>query len=198
MEKVELYKDYSNNDLKVIKTITNIDDFMEVISVFKEAPYYEILDKNAIEEEYETYKQNGLALGFYLNDKIAGLNCLVYKGDPKHSILFSRLDNIAYYSGFAVKPNYRKIGIGKLLISETDKYLQSLKLFDYSYARILINGSMSEGIFKLYGFTDAYYNNELIVDDVEYKRNKEDVEQVDVRKYMVKKLSNQGHGFIKR
>lgn len=199
MENIELYKEYDKeNNLKIIKTINNIDDFIDVISVFKSAPYYEILDKESCEEEYELYKQKGLALGYYINNKIAGLNCLVYESDPNHSICFSDNDKIAYYSGFAVKPQCRKLGIGNLLICETDKYLQSLKLYDYSYARILLEGSMSEGIFKKHGFEDAYVNNVRIVDDVEYTRNNLEVPSSDKRKYMVKTMSNKGNGIFRR
>lgn len=199
MEKIELYKNIDkDNNLQVIKTVDNIEDFTNVITVFKGAPYYEILSPKDCEEEYELYNKNGLVLGFYINDKIAGLNCIAYENDPKHSICFSDQDKIAYYSGFAVKPNYRRLGIGKLLICETDKYLESLKLYDYSYARILLKGSMSEGIFKKYGFEDAYVNNELIVDDVEYERCCLGVPSSDKRKYMVKTMSNKGQGIFRR
>lgn len=186
------------NNLKVVKTIENIDDFINVISVFKDEPYYEILDKNACEEEYNLYKKNGLALGCYINNKIAGLNCIVYDSDKKHSVKFDDNDKVAYYSGLAVKNDYRHHGIGKLLVYETDKYLESLKLFDYSYARILLKGSMSEGIFKKYGFSDIYVNNKLIVDDVTYERNNPDVSKSDKRKYMVKILSNNASAIKRR
>lgn len=199
MENIELYKNYDrNNNLNTIKTITNIDDFIDGIRVFRGAPYYEILNTEDCEEEYELYKQKGLALGFYVDDKIAGLNCIVFDSDPKHSVSFSEEDKIAYYSGLAVKQNYRKLGIGKLLIYETDKYLDSLKLYDYSYARILLHGSMSEGIFKKYGFEDIYVNDELIIDDVEYERNNPYVSRIDQRKYMVKSLSNKGNNIYRR
>ena len=50
---------------------------------------------------------------------------------------------------------------------------RDLKMFDYSYARILTKGSMSEGIFKRYGFRDIYDEfGDLIVDDVDYERIK--------------------------
>ena len=95
MENVELYKNYDEkNNLNVIKTVNNIDDFIDVISVFKAAPYYEILDKNACEEEFEGYKKNGIALGFYVNNKIAGLNCILNEYDKDHSIYFSDKDKI--------------------------------------------------------------------------------------------------------
>ena len=48
MEKVELFKE--NN--KVIKTVTNFEDFKDVIRVFCEKPYYEILSDKDCEEEY--------------------------------------------------------------------------------------------------------------------------------------------------
>jgi len=198
MEKLELFKGYDEkNNLKIVKTIENIDDFIDAISVFKDAPYYEILDKNACEEEYSLYVQNGLALGCYINNKIAGLNCIVYDSDKNHSVKFDEKDKIAYYSGLAVKKDYRHHGIGKLLVYETDKYLESLKLFDYSYARILLKGSMSEGIFKKNGFRDIYDEfGELIVDDVDYERNNPNVSTSDQRKYMGKAFTKSY--FVKR
>lgn len=199
MEKLELFKGYDEkNNLKIVKTIENIDDFIDAISVFKDAPYYEILDKNACEEEYSLYVQNGLVLGCYINNKIAGLNCIVYDSDKNHSVKFDEKDKIAYYSGLAVKNDYRHHGIGKLLVYETDKYLESLKFFDYSYARILLKGSMSEGIFKKYGFSDIYVNNELVIDDVMYERNNSNVSKSDKRKYMVKKLTNNASPITRR
>lgn len=199
MEKLEIYGDYdSDNNRRVIKTIDTLDDFMKVISVFRSAPYYEVLSKEDCEEEFASYVNNGLPLGCYVNGEIAGLNCILYDSDKNHSILFDERDKIAYYSGLAVNPEYRKHGIGKLLVRETDLFLQDLKLFDYSYARILVKGSMSQGIFKKYGFEDAYVDGDLIVDSVNYIRNDTGLTGSDDRKYMVKSLSNKGHGYYRR
>lgn len=199
MEKIEVYGDYDNlGNQRVIKTIDTIDDFIDGILVFRNAPYYEVLSKDDCEEEYSSYVENGIPLGCYINGQIAGLNCILYDSEDKHSILFSDKDKIAYYSGLAVKGEYRKHGIGKLLVRETDLFLQNLKMFDYSYARILLHGSMSEGIFRKYGFEDVYVDGNLIVDEVDYERNTSGVSSKDERKYMVKSLSNKGHGIYHR
>ena len=197
MEKIELFKSYDQNvGLKVVKSVDNVDDFINTIRVFRGAPYYEILDDEACALEYNSYVQNGIVLGCYINGEIAGINCILNESDKNHSIVFSPEDKIAYYSGLAVKNNYRKLGIGKLLVSETDKYLSSLKLYDYSYARVLKEGSMSSGIFEKNGFQYAYIPNTSleIVDDVEYLRNT-NVVSSDKRKYMVKKMSANAHGY---
>ena len=57
---------------------------------------------------------------------------------------------------------------------------------------------MSEGIFRKYGFEDAYVNGELIVDDVEYVRNNNNVLTSDKRKYMVKTFNDKGNGIFRK
>lgn len=188
MEKIEIYGDYDKNLGKrvIVRTLDHFEDFEKGIVVFRNAPYYEILSKKDMEEEYGVYVDKGIAFGCYLDDELAGINCMVYEEDKKHSIAFGENDRIAYYSGLAVRGDFRGLGIGKLLVHETDLYLQDLKLFDYSYARILLKGSMSEGIFRKYGFEDILVDNNLIVDDVDYERNNPDVATSDKRKYMGK------------
>lgn len=195
MENIKIYGD--NEKKIVIKTITNFEDFEKGITVFRNAPYYEILSKSDMEEEYNTYVENGIALGCFVDGNIAGLNCIVYEADPKHSLMFDKDARVAYYSGLAVRTNFRGLGLGKLLVSETDKFLQDLKMFDYSYARILTKGSMSEGIFKRNGFRDIYDEfGDLIVDDVDYERNTPNVPTSDQRKYMGKAFTKSY--FVKR
>lgn len=195
MENIKIYGDKEKNI--IIKTITNFEDFEKGITVFRNAPYHEILSKKDMEEEYNTYVENGIALGCYVDDKIAGLNCIVYDADPNHSVMFDKDSRIAYYSGLAVRGDFRGLGLGKLMVYETDKFLQDLKMFDYSYARILTKGSMSEGIFKRYGFNDIYDEfGKLIVDDVDYERNDPNVATSDQRKYMGKAFTKSY--FVKR
>ena len=195
MENIKIYGD--NEKKVVIRTITNFEDFEKGITVFRNAPYYEILSVSDMEEEYNTYVENGIALGCYVDNEIAGLNCIVHEADPKHSVMFDKDARVAYYSGLAVRTNFRGLGLGKLLVSETDKFLQDLKMFDYSYARILTKGSMSEGIFKRNGFRDIYDEfGDLIVDDVDYERNTPNVPTSDQRKYMGKAFTKSY--FVKR
>jgi len=195
MENIKIYGDKKKNI--VIKTITNFEDFEKGITVFRNAPYHEILSKSDMEEEYNGYVENGIALGCYVDSEIAGLNCIAYDADSKHSVMFNKEARIAYYAGLAVRSDFRGLGLGKLLVSETDKFLQDLKMFDYSYARILTKGSMSEGIFKRNGFRDIYDEfGELIVDDVDYERNNPNVSTSDQRKYMGKAFTKSY--FVKR
>ena len=135
--------------------------------------------------------------GCFINDEIAGINCILNDVPSDYSICFSDKSRIAYYSGLAVKSQFRRLGLGKLLVNETEKYLESQDKYDSSFARILCEGSMSEGIFRLNGFMDAYYNNTLITDDVSYERNT-GVVQSDKRKYMVKRISNRPNEYTKR
>lgn len=188
MEKIEIFGEY-DKDLKsnvVIKTIDHFEDFKKGITVFRCAPYYEILSEQDMKDEYANYVDNGIAFGCYLDGELAGLNCIVYEDDKKHSIAFGEDDRIAYYAGLAVRKEHRGKGIGKLLVNQTDLFLQNLNMFDYSYARILVKGSMSEGIFRKYDFEDILVDGKLIVDDVDYERNNPTVPTSDQRKYMGK------------
>lgn len=199
MDKIELYKGTDkDNQICQIKTIETLDDFMKVISVFKEKPFYEILDKESCEKEYALYEEKGQALGYYKDGKIIGLNCLVYESDKSHSIKFDDELNVAYYSGFAVLENFRGHGIGKKLIKETDNFLKELNYFDYCYARVMAKDADSEPIFRLNNFEEVYIDGELIIDEVTYERNNPNVPQTDERKYMAKKLSDTKKRILRR
>ena len=71
-------------------------------------------------------------------------------------------------------------------------------MFDYEYARILLHGSMSEGIFRLNGFEDAKVSDGLIVDEVGYVRSNTGKYATDERKYMVKKLVPNTSDYFRR
>lgn len=199
MEKIVFSKERDNNDrIITLKTVDDYKDFKEVIKIFSNYPYYEILSDKDCMNEYELYEQNGFVIGCYVDDVIAGINCVVNKPDESHSIKFFDDLSIAYHSGFAVKNEFRKQGLGKLLIENTDKFIVDLDIFDYEYARILNRNSMSEGIFKKYGFIDAYdQKGQLIVDDVNYIDLNGDLHK-DRRRYMVKSLNNKGKGYYRR
>lgn len=199
MENLKIYSavDKLNNKIEV-KTVNSIDDFADAIVVFRGFPYYETLPNEDIEEEYSLYQNKGIAFGAYLNDKIVGLNCIVYESENKHSLTFLDPTKVAYYSGLAVKEECRGLGIGKILVRETDLFLQNLKMFDYEYARILLKGSMSEGIFRLNGFNDATVDDGLIVDEVGYIRSNTGQYGIDQRKYMVKKLTPNISDYFRR
>ena len=199
MENLKIYSaiDKLNNKIEV-KTVNNFNDFADTLAVFRGFPYYEMLPVEDIKEEFSLYQDKGIALGAYVNDKIVGLNCIVYESEDKHSLAFVDPKKVAYYSGLAVKEECRGLGIGKILVRETDKFLQDLKMFDYEYARILLTGSMSEGIFRLNGFEDASVQDGLIVDEVGYVRSNTLEYAPDKRKYMVKKLTLDAPNYFRR
>lgn len=199
MENLKIYSaiDKLNNKIEV-KTVNGYEDFKNTITVFRGFPYYETLPEVDIKDEFSLYQDKGIALGAYVNDKIVGLNCIVYESEDKHSIAFVDPKKVAYYSGLAVKEECRGLGIAKILVSETDKFLQDLKMFDYEYARILLHGSMSEGIFRLNGFEDASVKDGLIVDEVGFVRSNTGEYAPDERKYMVKKLTLNAPDYFRR
>ena len=200
MKNLVIYEGYDlKGDLILVKSLRNFSDFKEGIRVFQNPPYSEILTDQDCEKEFYIYQDNGIVFGCFGNDNLAGINCILNGAPDEYGIAFYNSDRVAYYSGLAVKENFRKRGLGKLLVKETEKYLGKFPKYDYSFARILCDGSMSEGIFKANGFKDAYYNNELIVDDVTYERNDKNVSRTDQRKYMVKTLnSNCVNGWYRR
>lgn len=199
MEKLILSKERDLKDRVItLKTVDDFKEFKEVIKVFSGYPYYEPLTDQDCKDEYELYLQKGIVIGHYIDDKIAGINCIVYEPNTKQSIKFDDKDQIAYYSGFAVKQDLWGNGIGNRLMKATEDYLIDLNRFNYEYARILCDISMSEGTFKRYGFTDFYdSNNNLVIDDVEYMDINDQLHK-DKRKYMVKKLNNKGNGITRR
>lgn len=199
MEKELIYKEKNiNGEVVLIKTLESFEDFKDGIRIFCAPPYNEILTDKDCEDEYLSYVENGIVFGCYVDQKLAGLNCILNEVHKDYSISFYDNSKIAYYSGLAVKPQFRRQGLGKLLVANTEFYLEKLNKYDYTFARILCEGSMSEGIFKQNDFKDAYYNGELIVDDVTYDRNDPNVLQSDKRKYMVKTLNNTAKGWYKK
>ena len=180
----------------IVREIDNFNDFKEVILVFQDYPYNEILSDKECQLEYDLYMQNGYIFGCYVDDNIAGINCVLNDVPDDYSIKFYDNSKIAYYSGLAVKSDYRKLGLGKILVGETQKYLEGTDSYDFTFARILCKNSMSEGIFKQNGFIDAYFDDSLITDEVSYLRNTGEV-GTDKRKYMVKRLTD-NNGFYRR
>lgn len=198
MQTIDLYNGIlKNGKYCLVKTINEFSEFNDVIRVFSQPPYNEILSETDCLNEFNSYVDNGFMVGVYVNDKIAGINCILNDVPVQYSIGFSDNKRVAYYSGLAVKNEYRRLGLGKLLVSKTDEFINKQEKYDYSFARILCVGSMSEGIFKLNNFVDAYDNGELIIDEVSYLRNTGTYDK-DERKYMVKKLGSNSNYYYKR
>lgn len=199
MKSLVLYSGLLKDDhYCLIKTMHDFDDFKKVIKVFSEDPYNEVLSDQDCIDEFDSYEKNGFVIGGYVDGQIQGINCILNDVPEDYSINFVNPKRIAYYSGLAVLKNCQKNGLGWRLVTETDRYIQELGKYDYSFARIRCFDSQSEGIFRKHGFIDAYQDEELIVDDVTYLRNT-GVYDHDLRKYMVKKLiSSTDNSYYKR
>jgi GNAT superfamily N-acetyltransferase len=186
-------------DSVVIKTVRDRDDFNKALRVFQNPPYNEILSDSECDSEYASYDRNGIVFGAFIDSKIAGINCILNDVPQEYGIGFYDKDKVAYYAGLAVLEEYRKRGLGKLLVEKTQNYIEQNKSYDYSFARILCEGSMSEGIFRLNNFIDANDSqNKLIVDEVMYERNDSSVSKADRRKFMVKTLNKNGNGWYRK
>lgn len=188
-----------------IKTIRNFEDFKSGIRVFCASPFNEILTDEDCKKEYDQYDNNGIVFAAYVNNEIVGLNCILNEVKPEYKIGFYDKDKVAYYAGLATrdikldnKERLRGKGVGKLLVKTTEDYLENLNKYDYSFARIQIGISQSEGIFRKNGFVDAYDNGILIVEDVSYERSNTKEIQSDKRKYMVKTLNPAGNGWYSK
>lgn len=199
MKNLVIYSGYDvNNNYILVKSLRNYEDFKSGIRVFCAPPYNEKLTEEDCRLEFQSYVDNGIAFGCYVNGELAGLNCISNDVHESYSIRFPDNKRVAYYSGLAVKEKYRRKGLGKILVASTEKYIEESGDYDYAYARILCEGSMSEGIFRANKFEDAYYNGVLIVDDVTYDRNDPSVSKTDRRKYMVKKINPNVPGVIQK
>lgn len=197
MKNLVIYKGMIRGNYCLVKTISNFEIFKDLIGVFKNPPYNEILSDDDCFKEYESYVNNGYIFGCFINNQAAGINCILNDVPDDYSICFDDKRRIAYYSGLAVKDEFRRMGLGKLLVNETEKFLELNNDYDNSFARILCEGSMSEGIFRLNGFEDAYYNGSLIIDEVTYERNTGCIKS-DRRKYMVKCIGNATNNYYRR
>lgn len=188
----------------VIKTINNFEDFKSGIRVFCAPPFNEILSDKECKKEYDSYDNNGIVFGAYINNEIVGLNCLLADVKEEYGIGFYDKDKVIYYAGLATKEFTKKgeklrgRGIGKLLVRKSDEFVRELKKFDYEFARIQCIDSHSEEIFRRNGFVDAYFNGNLIVDNVSYIRNNTNELKSDERKFMVKTLNPAGNGWYQK
>ena len=199
MKNLKIYENFNKEgEYVLVRTLQSLDEFKDGIRVFQNPPFCEVLSDKDCEEEYNSYVDNGIAFGCFVDDKLAGINCVLYDVPEEYGIGFHDKDKVAYLSGLAVKEEFRKKGLGKLLQQETEKYLEGLDKYDYIFARIQCEGSMSAGIIAPMGYEDAYYNGELIVDNATYERNREDLPQSDARKFMVKTLNQNGNGWYRK
>ena len=183
MKNLVIYNNVLDGDYVLVKQMNKIGDFSDFkkgLKVFSDPPYNELLTDKDCLDEYNSYMDNGLVFACYVNSNIAGIN---------YNITFPDNKKVAYYAGLAVLEKYINRGFGKILVDYTEDYLESINKYDYTFARILCEGSMSEPIFKMNGFSDFCVGDKLIVDEVTYDRNDPSISKSDKRKYMVKKLN---------
>ena len=188
-----------NKERITLKDKVTFEEFAKALRVFNRDPQYnEMLTDADCKAEYDTYSNNetGILLGAYLNDQIAGVNCISYGNHKEHSIEFPDPSKVAYYAGLAVLEEARRRHIGDLLVVQTQALLEELNKkglhkLDYSYARLLCRESQSEPIFKKYGFATAFdADGQLIADTVRYQ-DKFNQEHVDNRMYVVRSIKKE-------
>lgn len=213
MKEITLYNNYydaAGGNIRITSIDMNkLEDFEKVIRIFRDYPYYEILSEKDCEDELACYQDNkGIAFGCYLDDNIVGVNCVEYGYDKSHnhSVDFNiDYKKVAYFSGLTMLERnnnlyLRRKGLGTLLVTKTDEYLQNLKdkdglkKFLCAYARVMRYESKSRHIFERTGFSQAYNNsNQPIVDVCTYKCNlinpktNDYCYNTDERTYLIKK-----------
>ena len=137
--------------MKNIKEIKNLEDFKNVYKVFSEKPYEEKYTEEDYEEIFKHYSEDGLLYGAFLNEECIGLIALTFGVKEGQPVNFGD-DNVIYLSDVAVKNEYRKRGLGTMLM--TYGVMESIKNgFDTIYMRTLEKGkSMSYDIATKLGF----------------------------------------------
>lgn len=200
----ELYKTMKPIYLEkgVIKPIINFEEFSDIIDVFKEPPYGEPLTTQDKIEEYESYLNHGLALGYYtLDGEIMGYIGLLDEVENEHKEYFhENIDclNPLYVYGVATKSKFRGHGIATTLINTTFSYALN-KDIDFVYCRINHKDSMSEGIFRNSGYTDLYQGGEIVFQDISnqsFRISEETDPEGNLKRFLVMPVTTQGEEFL--
>jgi GNAT superfamily N-acetyltransferase len=172
----------------MIKDSVSYEDFSEVFKEFRKAPYFEDWTEQLLKEEYDFLTTNGFIFGKYIDSQMIGLASYLPNKQPNHKIEFPVDKKIAYLSDLAVLEAYRKKGIGtELFVYALNDIIRNQ--YDYVYFRTVVNGSLSEGIGIRNGFEIVYdENSKLVTQQLSFPRVKDDVPEVEDRKFLVKKL----------
>ena len=96
MKNLVIYSGFNKGKYCLIKEIDNYEVFKDVIGVFKNPPYNEIMTDEDCLEEYNSYVYNGYMFGCFIDGKIAGINCILNDVPSDYSICFQDKSRIAY------------------------------------------------------------------------------------------------------
>lgn len=127
-----------------IKKISDVEEFKRVYKVFEGKPYGELYTPEEVEGFFEDYKKNGWILGAYTSEGCVGLISL-QRGVEKDQPVDFGDDKVLYLADVAVLEPYRKMGLGRMLMSLAVVSGKALGC-DIVYMRTLKEGSMSKGI----------------------------------------------------
>ncbi len=170
--------------MEYIKKLGNQDfqDFKQVFQVFEAEPFYEAWSEEDYIEEYNDFMNNGEVFGIYMQDIICGLITIKAKY-LKWDQLDIDVEKSVYLSDIAVRKNVRNHGLAtKLMQYIIQKYGKDFDI----YMRTNLENSMSEGI--------AVKNDFAIikgkVQTVSFKRTRDDIPELDERKYLIRKRTN--------
>lgn len=133
-----------------IKKITNVEEFKKVYKVFEGKPYEELYTEEEVEAFFKDYQKNGWILGAYTSEGCVGLIALE-RGVQKDQPVNFGDEKVLYLADVAVLEPYRKMGLGRMLMSLAVVSAKGLGC-DRLYMRTLEEGSMSYGIAKSLGF----------------------------------------------
>lgn len=176
-----------NKIMNNIEIVKNYDEFKKVYSVFMQEPFYEAWTNEEMEKEYEYLKEKGEVLGYY-NGEICGLLNLINGAKSDQPVSFRDNDKVLYISDIAMRKEFRRRGYAKYLVNFLMEYLNNQDYYQDAYLRTNLNGSMSEGLFIPKGFEVMKNEKGIITQECSFKRTRDDLEEVDIRKFLSKKI----------
>lgn len=172
----------------IVKEINKYEDFKKVIKIFQQPPFNEILTEEDMINEFQSYIDNGYALGCYDKEDILGFIGILKGLQHNHPVSFENPDNVLYVNGITVLNEHRNRGVGtKLLESVLDKVMETDD-FDTMYFRTNNENSMFEPIAAKHGFEVVTKDGEVVTQDVEFDRIDPNAPKTDKRKFLTKKF----------
>lgn len=156
-------------------------NFKKVFQVFEAAPFYEAWTEEDYIQEFLDFIENGQMYGIFAQNDICGL-ITIKERYLKWEELEIDVERSIYLSDLAVCQNSRNKGYATTLM----QYIIS-EFGDYYdiYMRTNFLNSMSEGIAIKNGFSII----EDKIQTVSFRRTRDDIPEVDMRKYLIRKRS---------
>lgn len=164
--------------------INDYENFKKVSGVWGKYPFFEEWTEEDYVEEFSDFIQNGEMYGIFLDDKIFGMITIkqkYLKWDELKGVI--DVEKSIYLSDIAVCEGSRGMGLGTKLMD----YIVSTYGDEFDiYMRTNLIDSMSEGIAIDYDFR-IYLDK---IQEVSFKRTREDIPETDLRKYLIRKRTN--------